>query len=541
MTTQPLLRLHRPRRLLAGMMVLGMASLSAPLALAETPADTLVIANSIDDLKTFDPGESFEWSGQDGINNMYQKLIGIDPETKELVPGVAKDWSVADDGVTYTFTIDTGLKFASGNPVRPEDVVWSLRRAVKLDKTPSFILTQFGFTPDNVDETITAPGDDTVQIVTDKPYAPSFFYNALTAEIGSIVDEKTVMEHAEGEDMGNAWLATHSAGSGPYTLRGWKPNESVLLEANENWPGDLAMKRVFVRHVPEPATQRLLLEKGDVDVARNLTPEDISAIEGNDALKVVTEQRGRIFYLAANQLVEPLANVKVLQAIKYLIDYKGMADTILKGQVAVHQTLLPAGFLGAIDDTPYELNVDKAKELLAEAGYPDGFEVELLVRNEKIRTDMAQAIQATLGQAGIKANIRTATGSEVLSAFRGRKTELTLESWGPDYPDPNTNASVFAANPDNSEEAQLTGNLSWRIAYPAEETTKMVEDAVVEKDTEKRKEMYAEIQRTNQELSPFTYIFQLQEQDGAAKGVDGFGMGGAVSSAFYWPVTKSAE
>lgn len=519
---------------------MAFAGLAAP-ALAETPADTLVIANSIDDIKTFDPAQSFEWAGQDGINNMYQKLIGLDPKTLELAPGVAKEWSVADDGVTYTFKIDTSLKFASGNPVRPEDVVWSLRRVVKLDKTPSFIITQFGLTKDNIDTAVTVAGDDAVKIVTDKPYAPSFFYNALTAEVGSIVDEKAAMEHEENGDMANGWLATHSAGSGPYMLKGWKPNESVLLDANPNWKGDLAMKRVYVRHVAEPATQRLLLEKGDIDIARNLTPEDVSAIESNDQLKVLTEQRGRIYYLAATQVYEPLKNEKVVEAIKYLIDYQGMADTIVKGQVAVHQTLLPKGFLGAIDAEPYKLDVEKAKELLKEAGYPDGFEVELLVRNEKIRTDIAQALQATLGQAGIKANIRTATGSEVLSAYRARKTQLTLEVWGPDYPDPNTNASVFAANPDNSEEAQLTGNLSWRIAYPATETTPMVEAAVVEKDTDKRKQMYADIQKINMEKSPFAYMFQIQEQDGAAKGVENFSMGGAVSSAFYWPVTKSAQ
>lgn len=529
------------RRTAAATLVSALGLFAAPAAFAETPADTLVIANTIDDLKSLDPAESFEFSGGDVINSLYDKLIELDPETLKMGPGLAKSWEVSEDGKTFTFKIDTDRKFASGNPVRAEDIVWSLRRVVKLDKTPSFIITQFGLTKDNVDETIKQVDDETVTITVDRPYAPSFLYNALTADVGGIVDEKLAMENASGDDMGNEWLKTHSAGAGPYTLRSWKPNESVILEANETYPSAPAMKRVFVRHVPEPATQRLLLERGDIDIARNLTPEDIQAVEGNDKLKVFEQPRGRIYYISGNQKMKELATPGVMQAIKYLVDYDGIANSFLKGQVVVNQQFLPIGFLGAIDDKPFKLDVEKAKKMLADAGYPDGFTVELLVRNAQDRLAIAQSVQNTLGQAGIKANIKPATGSEVLSIYRARKAELTLEVWGPDYPDPNTNASVFAENPDNSDEAQLTGNLSWRNAYAAEETTPMAEAAVVEKDTEKRAAMYEEMQRIGNEKSPFVLMFQQQEQDGMQKNVEGFSTGGAVSSAFYKAVTKSAE
>ena len=110
----------------------------------------------------------------------------------ELVPGLAESWSVADDGMTYTFKIKSGITFSSGNPLTAEDAALSLRRVVKLNKTPAFIITQFGLTPENVDQMVTFDGD-TVTLKTDKAYAPSFVYNCLTAGVANIVDMKTVM------------------------------------------------------------------------------------------------------------------------------------------------------------------------------------------------------------------------------------------------------------------------------------------------------------------------------------------------------------
>ena len=527
------------RSLLAATALVGALALGP--ALADTPADTLVIANGIDDLKSLDPAESFEFTGQDQINNIYETLVEIDPATLKPVPGLATSWSVADDGVTFTFKMAEGRKFASGNPVRAEDAAYSLQRAVKLNLTPAFILTQFGLTADNVETSVKALDDTTLQIVTDKPYAPSFLYNALTAEVGSIVDKAVVTEHVEGDDGGNAWLDTNSAGSGAYTLRSWKPNESVVLEANPNALHPPALKRVFVRHVVEPATQLLLLQKGDVDIARNLGPTDIAQVQSDPNLTVQTELRGQLYYLSGNQKKEPLNNPKVMEAIKYLVDYDGIANQLFKGQEQNHQSFLPAGFLGAIEDRPYKLDIAKAKSLLAEAGLPDGFETEILIRNEKERVDIAQALQGTLAQGGIKATIRSVTGSEALSIFRARNHQLTLQTWGPDYPDPQTNASVFAANADNSDEGALTGNLAWRNAYAAGETTAMVDAAVVEKDEAKRRAMYEEMQRISQNVSPFVVMFQCSEQPALRKGVDGFQTGGAVASAFYWTVTKTAQ
>jgi peptide/nickel transport system substrate-binding protein len=204
----------------------------------------------------------------------------------------------------------------------------------------------------------------------------------------------------------------------------------------------------------------------------------------------------------------------------------------------VHQSFLPEGFLGAIDDNPYKLDIDKAKELLKEAGYPNGLDLTLWVRNDQQRLDMAQSIQETLGRAGIKVTLKTGTGSEILGDFRARKQQLILEAWGPDYPDPQTNASTFASNANNSDEAKLTGVLAWRTAWAAKDTTPMVEAAVVEKDSDKRAKMYEDMQRQMQKGSPFAWMFQEIAQTAMRKNVSGFAAGGALSSAFYWPVGK---
>ena len=162
--------------------------------LAATPKDTLVVAWAIDDIITMDPGESFEISAGEVMGNSYDRLLRFDVnDPSKLIGDVAKSWSVSKDGKTYTFEIKPGLKFASGNPLTAEDVAFSLQRAVLLDKSPAFILTQFGFTKDNVKDKVKQTGPLTVTMETDKEYAPSFVYNCLTANIAPIIDMKLVM------------------------------------------------------------------------------------------------------------------------------------------------------------------------------------------------------------------------------------------------------------------------------------------------------------------------------------------------------------
>jgi len=524
-------------------MALGAALLgsTAPLALAATPDNMLVIANRIDDMKTFDPAESFEFAGADVSRNVYEKLVNFDPMDLEAgyQPQVAESWELSEDGKTITFTIADGHVFSTGNPVTAEDVAFSLQRAVKLNKTPSFILTQFGFTPENVEEMVKVTGENTVEVTLDKPYALSFVLNCLTATIGGIVDKTAAMENEVDGDMGSEWLRTNTAGSGPYKVASYKPNESVMLDLNPNYHGETpAMERVVVQHIQESATQRLMLERGDIDVARNLSPEDVAGLDGVEGVKVVDELRGRLMYFSANQKVEMLADPKVLEALKYAVDYQGMADSFLTGQYTVHQAFLPKTFLGALEDQPYSYDMDKAKAALAESGFPDCGPIKISVRDSQDRMDIGQSLQNTWGQLGCDVELIVGTGAQTLDRYRAREHDVYLGAWGPDYPDPNTNAATFAENPDNSDEAGNTGYLTWRNAWDIPEMSQKTQAAVVENDTEKRAEMYREIQAEHQQTGPFGVMFQQIEQNAMDESVENFVAGGATTAVSYWVITK---
>ncbi|WDR03233.1 ABC transporter substrate-binding protein [Devosia algicola] len=333
------------------------AVMSASGAIAETPKDTLVIADAIDDIITLDPGEVSEVAGVLTSQQIYQPLVTFDVSDPTIITGVlAKSWEVSPDGKTFTFKMNPDAKFASGNPVTAYDAEFSLQRVVLMDSRISFILTQFGFTADNVKDWIKATDDSTLVIQVGDVYAPSFFLYCLSSYTGGIVDSKIVKEHVVDNDYGNAWLKqNNSAGSGPYVLGKWDPKQSILLNRNKNyWGAAPGVERIFIQQMPESATQRLALEKGDIDIANKLQPDDFDAIENNPDIKVLEGNSSTLYYFGLNVRNEALSHPKVVEAMKYLVDYKGIADTIGRGTLNVHQTMIPAGFLGAIDYNPYK-------------------------------------------------------------------------------------------------------------------------------------------------------------------------------------------
>ncbi len=345
--------------------------------LAATPKDTLVVTWAIDDIITMDPGEAFEISAGEVMGNTYDRLLRYDVnDPSKLVADIAQSWSVSPDDKTYTFTLKPGLKFASGNPLTAEDVAYSLQRAVILDKTPAFILTQFGFSKDNVRDKIRVVDPLTVVLLIDKPYAPTFVLNCLTANVAAILDKKLVQANEKNGDWGYGWLKTNYAGSGAMKLREWRANEIVALERNDNyWGPKSKMARVIYRHVKEAASQRLLLEKGDADIARNLSPGDLAAMASNKDIKTTATPKGTVYYIGLNQKNPNLAKPEVREALKWLMDYNAIGNTLIKNIGIVHQNFLPVGLLGASTDNPYKLDVDKAKELLKKAGLEKGFKV----------------------------------------------------------------------------------------------------------------------------------------------------------------------
>jgi peptide/nickel transport system substrate-binding protein len=394
---------------------------------------------------------------------------------------------------------------------------------IKLNKTPSFIFTQFGWTPDNVEQMVTATDDVTVQLKIPEKLAPTLVLNCLSAGVGSVVDKQVALEHETDGDFGHEWLKSSSAASGPFSLKSWKPNESVILEAAaDSRYGPPGVERVILRHVPEPGAQRLLIEKGDADIARNLSADQIAGLEGNPDVVIQTDPKALSIYLQINMRDPILSEPKAREALRYLVDYEGMVDSFLRGQFKVHQSFWPSGFFASLTETPFALDVAKAKGLLAEAGHPDGFELELDAFNDWPYQDMAQAVQATMAQAGIKVSIVQGERKAVYAKHRARQHQMILTHWSPDYLDPHSNADAFASNPDNSDDAKLTGVIAWRGAWDTPENTALTAAARQELDPDQRREMYLTLQRNVQEDSPFVFMFQGVEQSALRANVKRF-------------------
>jgi peptide/nickel transport system substrate-binding protein len=283
------------------------------------------------------------------------------------------------------------------------------------------------------------------------------------------------------------------------------------------------MKRVILRHVSEPSSQRLLLEKADIDMARNLTPDQVKGVMGNSEISIDGHPKGTIVYMAANAGHPILGKTEVVQAIRNLVDYESMANSFLAGQFVVHQAFWPGGLWGALEETPYKQDVAKAKSLLQAAGHGDGFELTIHTLTNSPFPEIAQAVQANLAQGGIKANIVTLEGKTL---------------WPKYYVDPHSNADAFAHNPDNRLEAKLTGVLAWRNAWADDASNMLAVKARNELDLGKRKAQYLELQAMLQKTGPFVIMFQQNEQVARRKSLKGFVSGSNFDLVFYRNVNK---
>jgi len=530
----------RRQLLLASGMALSTSVLgSGREAEAATPKDTLIIARSLADHFSLDPAEAFEISNGDVVNNLYTRLIAHDlSDFTKLVPGVARSWEISEDGLTATLKIRTDLKFQSGRPVTAEDAAFSLHRGVILNKASAYIIRQFGWTEANVRDRIRAQGESLV-LTLDRPYAPELLFNALNAAIASVVDRAEVLAHEVNGDLGNGWLRGHSAGSGAFHLVDFKPKEIIILEANPGfYRGAPGLKRVIIRNVAEPEAQRLLLEKGDVDIARNLTPDQLDSLKSNPDIYVQSNPKGTTYYLGLNTAHAPFNKPEVWEALRWLIDYEGIATHLLKSRLDVHQTFIASGISGVLTDQPYRLDVDRAKALLAQAGLPDGFSATLEVRAETPWAQIGDALQSSFARGGVKLNLVRGDTLQILTHYRERKHDIALSLKALDYADPNSAAEFFTRSADDSDTA-TSRNAAWRNHWVIPELTQRTNAAVTERDPAKRALLYQELQREVQRHSPIITIVQEHEDNAIRRNVTGFFSGPAWDAAVYDQIRKS--
>ena len=504
---------------------------------AATPPKTLVVAQSIADAVSFDPAEGFELTTVQSFNSIYQRLVESNPaKMTQLQGALASGWQVGSDGSSITFKIKPGATFTSGNPVRPEDVIFSLSRAVKLKKGPAFILGELGWTPENVDGCMKKVDNSSVTLSWPLKVGPGFALSILTAPVASIVDQKEAMSHEASGDLGNGWLKTHSAGTGAFFIKTFQPNEALVLEANPKAPGGAPwLSSVILKNVADPVTRRLLVEQGDADIARDLGSDQINALQGKSGLKVVSNPSAQQWYIAidiTNKTNPALKNPAVWEAVRWMVDYDGIANNLLKGQVKVHQSFLPVGFPGVLMDKPYKLDPAKAKGILAKAGIKD-LKVTLDIINQPPFLDMAQSLQASFAKAGVKLEILPSVGSQFYSRIRSHGHEMAIAFWIPDYFDPHSNASAFAMNKDDGSKT-----IAWRNGWEIPALTARTEAAVQEKDQAKRMKMYGDLQREVQRKSPIVLMFQATDQVVLRNNVKGYVQGLNADQVYYARVSK---
>ena len=519
------------------------AALAAPAltrgARAATPRTIAVMVKQIDDIVSFDPAESYEFSNNEIDANCYRRLVTPDPNDATKITGdLAEKWDVSPDGKTFTFHLRPGAMFESGRALTAEDAAFSFQRVVKLNKTPAFIITQFGFTPDNVDKLIRTSGERTLVMELPESAATSFVLYCLSANVGSVVDKQVVGQHAANGDMGNEWLKTRTAGAGDYGMTDFQASDHAILDANPHGPGKDILRRVVIRHVSDPSAQFLLLQKGDADIARNLSSDQLKSIGNSPDYTISRSPQASSMYIAMNQANDILKKPEVVAAVKWAIDYDAIAKNITPNTWEVCQTFLPSCLPGAVTDKPYHKDTAKAKELLAKAGLADGFEITMDYISSSPNADVARAVQANLAEAGIKAQLLPGEQKQVITKTRARQHQMAMLVWGSDYFDPNSNAQGFCENPDDSDASKLK-ILAWRSHFVDPELTKMSRDAASELDSAKRIAMYRKMQELFVQRSPFAMLLSRNDVAVLRKGVTGLHVGPLPDYTRYAGIRKA--
>ncbi|WP_311750202.1 ABC transporter substrate-binding protein [Proteus columbae] len=509
-------------------------ALSVP-AFAATPANTLIVVQGLDDIVSLDPAESNELSSIQTVPSLYQRIVQPNRDNPEInEPILVESWQANPEQKTIVFKIKPNAKFASGNAVRPEDIIFSYQRAITMNKSPAFILNVLGWKTDNINSLLKKINDNELEVRWTADVSPDVVLNILSTPIASIVDEKLVSAHVKNNDFGNSWLKMNSAGSGAYKMRAYQPRQAIVLEANPLSPtGAPKMANIIIKNVPDPASRRLLIEKGDADIARELGTDQTAALAGKAGIKILDIPSAEQVYMAFNTASgnPALSNPAFWEASRYLIDYKGITEDLMRGQYFIHQSFLPVGLPGALKDNPFTFDPEKAKAILAKAGITNA-RFTLDVENKVPYITVAQSIQASFAQAGVQVDLLPAAGSQVYSRVRAKQHQAAIRFWIPDYFDAHSNASAFAYNDGQSNTvAWLNG---WKIPELSQQTLVALNEA----DKTKRQSLYTEMQKELQRSSPYVFIDQGKNQIVMRDNVKGYAQGLNADMVYYDKVTK---
>ena len=469
------------------------ASASAASGTSSNDSTTLTLAINADILTT-DPQALNNGTTTSVLYNVFSNLVKYD-DAGEIVMDLAESYELLEDQVTWEFKIREDAVFHDGTPVTAEDVAWSLTRVMTDESSSDYM----NFSP--LAEAV-AVDDYTVHVVSDDPYPIML---QLLCKGGAAVLPKAYFEE-NGEE---AWLA-NPIGSGPYQLTEYVKDDHVTLvpfadyygEQNPDW------EEVIFRVVPESSTRVGELIAGNVDAVNMVIPTEWERVNGNEGTAVVNGPSTRVYQLALKTDKGPTADLRVRQAIDLAIDDQTIVDTILQGAGTPMLTRVPSGVNGCNEDLVGKCNYDpeRAKELLAEAGYPDGFSMKIEAPTGRYTMDaeISQAIVAMLSQVGITVDLQLLESSAYSNVFSAHSAEDGfMTCFGLGFFDASYGMiGYFGVN--------TSGESNWNN----QEYIDMYYEAEFNMNEEERTQLFQEMQQMVADEVPYAIICQIDNSYG---------------------------
>jgi len=425
-------------------------------------------------------GESFKVAQQ-----IYDTLVDYKPGTTDVIPALATDWEVSEDGKVWTMYLREDVNFHDGTPFNAEAVKFNFDRWLFEDNEYHiggefpYIRYQFGGFPGVFNE-INVIDEYTVEFVLNTPQGP--FLNNLAMVCFSISSPTAVKKY--GEDY-----FKNPVGTGPFKFVEWKKDDRITVKVNEDyWNGRAYLDEIIFRSIPDPAARFMELQAGSVDMIDNMSPEDVEAVKSDQELNLLLRPSNNLGYFSMNFKMPPFDNVKVRKAMNYAIDREAIIGAFYAGLGEPAKNPMPPSLWGYNDDIEaYDYNPEKAKELLTEAGYPDGFEFDFWYMpvsrpyfpQPKL---IAQAMQGFFAEVGLTANLVTYDWGTYLDKTEHREAQTFLLGWTGDNGDPDN--FIYA----------LLDKLNARNNYASEELHEVLLEAQASVDREERVRLYREAQ-----------------------------------------------
>ncbi|EGQ26133.1 dipeptide ABC superfamily ATP binding cassette transporter, binding protein [Sporosarcina newyorkensis 2681] len=469
------------------------------------------------DSTSLDPSRVTEGETFKVTVNLFETLLNFGEQDTTVQPGLAKEWEPSEDGLTYTFQLEEGVKFHDGTDFNADAVVKNFERWANgdADTFPYYNSMFGGFKDDenHIIESVTADGDYTVVIKLKRPQAP-FLKNIAMSMFA--ISSPTAFEKGDDEYERNP------VGTGPFKFVEWKPNETITIEKNEDyWQDGLPkLDKVIFKSIPDNSARLNSLLSGEIDLADGINPADGAKIEDNDKLQLFERPSMNIGYLGLTVTREPFDKKEVRQALNYAIDKQTIIDSFFEGRAEIANNPMPPSISGYNEDIEaYPYDPEKAKELLKQAGLEDGFEMELWAMPVPRPympdgTKVAEVIQSNLADVGIKAKIVSYEWATYLDKAEKGDADAFMLGWTGDNGDADNFLYVLL-----DEDNIGSNNYTY---FKNDETHKLFLEAQTEIDEDKRNELYKQAQEILHEEAPWVPLAHSIPLLGGVKELTGF-------------------